>query len=77
MSRAELTARKAHPELFRKRDDPAASTVPDPGNICGFTLPQKRGEMVEQILNAREMAAFLKGRGAFTSYVLFLLKRLF
>ena len=67
ITRAELTARKAHPELFRKRDDGIPSNPSDP-SPCDFTLPsRKRGEVVEQVLTAREMAAFLMGRGTFTS----------
>jgi len=53
--------------LFRKRDDGIPSNPSDP-SPCDFTLPsRKRGEVVEQVLTAREMAAFLMGRGTFTS----------
>ena len=66
MSRAELVARQAHPELFRKRDDGAPSNPVEPP-ICTFVLPLRKREAVEQVLTAREMAAFLMGRGTFTS----------
>jgi hypothetical protein len=65
ISRAELTARQAHPELFRKRDDGVPSAVGPPP--CDFVLPSRKREVVEQVLTAREMAAFLMGRGTFTS----------
>lgn len=66
ISRAELVAREAHPELFRKRDDGGPSNPVDPP-ICTFVLPPRKREAVEQVLTAREMAAFLMGRGTFTS----------
>ncbi|KAF8966311.1 hypothetical protein BDZ97DRAFT_2057545 [Flammula alnicola] len=70
ISRAELTAREANPELFRKRDSgsPSPSGSPGGGNICDFTAPARRDTAVaEQVLTAAEMAAFLMGRGSFIS----------
>ena len=66
ISRAEVAARQAHPELFRKRDDGSPSNPVEPP-ICGLVLPNRKREVVEQVLTAREMAAFLMGRGTFTS----------
>jgi len=66
ISRAEIAARQAHPELFRKRDNGSPSNVATLP-ICNFVLPSRKREVVEQVLTAREMAAFLMGRGTFTS----------
>ncbi|KAF8159503.1 hypothetical protein B0H34DRAFT_406659 [Crassisporium funariophilum] len=66
VTRQELVAREKHPDLFRKRDQGVQSPDPGPGpGGCGDFLSRRRA--VEQVLTAREMAAFLRGRGSFTS----------
>lgn len=61
VKRAELVARQKYPDLFRKRDD-----VPSTGNNPCPNFA-KRDFVALQVLSASEAAAFLKGRGSFTS----------
>jgi len=67
MTRRELELRANHPDLFNKRDkgdaQPSSGSAPPE---CDFFPPPRKRE-VEQVLNAREMASFLVGRGTFTS----------
>ncbi|KAF8659828.1 hypothetical protein AX16_001713 [Volvariella volvacea WC 439] len=66
ITRAEIQARENHPEYFYKRDDGTAPSN-GPENPCGgFSAPQRKRDFV-QVLDARETAAFLLGRGQFTS----------
>lgn len=71
MTRRELELRANHPDLFNKRDhgDSQPSLGSGPPD-CDFVLPHRKRD-VEQVLNAREMASFLVGRGTFTSSVFF------
>lgn len=60
----ELVARQKYPELFEKRH--YQSVVPAPKNPCSL---RRRSDLepTTQVLNAEEMAAFLKGRGTFVA----------
>ncbi|KAF8887288.1 hypothetical protein BD779DRAFT_512433 [Infundibulicybe gibba] len=58
-----------HPDLFR-RANAVPTGNPGPGPCNTFSSPSRRDEYAtttEQLLDAREMAAFLLGRGSFTA----------
>ena len=69
VTRRELAARAKYPEHFFDKREAEPSGEPGPGNPCGTDPSRRRGLEYDQVLAPREVVAFLKGRGQFTSCV--------